>query len=98
VASIRKRGRKWHAQIRRKGQKSITRSFATKGAASIWTRKIEYELDVSQNPDDISVLRKIALSELIKRYGDTVTPTKKSRVQERRERSLTSPDYHYSVL
>jgi len=82
VASVRKRGKNWHVQIRRKGLKPITRTFPTKGAASAWARKTEYELDIAQCPDDISALTRITLGDLIERYRDTVTPSKRSVRQE----------------
>ncbi|WP_028878358.1 hypothetical protein [Terasakiella pusilla] len=39
-------------------------------------------MDIAQNPDDVSSLMLITLAELITRYRDTVTPTKKRVRQE----------------
>jgi hypothetical protein len=82
LASVRKYRGKWQATIRRKGRKSISRTFSTKGAACTFARRVEFEMDVAQNPDDISTLSQITLVELITRYRDTVTPTKKGVRQE----------------
>ena len=41
MASIRKRGGKWQAQIRRKGFAPTTRTFHRKGDAIEWTRHME---------------------------------------------------------
>jgi hypothetical protein len=38
MATIRKRGEKWHVQVRRKGWGSVTRSFLKKADAETWTR------------------------------------------------------------
>jgi len=61
VATIRKRGENWHVQVRRKGAKTVTRSFSTKGAAATFARKIEHAMDVERNPDDVSTLSKITI-------------------------------------
>ncbi len=59
VATIRKHRGKWQATIRRKGAKTVTRSFTTKGAAATFARKIEHAMDVVRNPDDVSTLSKL---------------------------------------
>ncbi|AMP06557.1 phage integrase family protein [Collimonas pratensis] len=68
MATITKRGASWFAQIRRKGHKSISKSFPTKGMAQEWTRKIEREIDTLDFQDGRS-LSGVALSELIERYS-----------------------------
>ena len=45
MASIRKRDTKWHVQIRRAGQPSITKSFVQKSLATEWARQTEADLD-----------------------------------------------------
>jgi integrase len=45
VASIYKAHGKWQAQVRRAGQKSISRTFDTKAEAERWTRSIEHRAD-----------------------------------------------------
>lgn len=45
MASITRSGRGWRALVRRKGRKSISKSFPTKAAAAEWARRIEAEID-----------------------------------------------------
>lgn len=49
MASIIKIGERWRAQIRRKGSKPTTRTFATKAEATRWAREIEAELDAGRS-------------------------------------------------
>jgi integrase len=67
MATITKRGNSWFAQVRRKGHKSVSKSFPTKGLANEWSRKIEREMDASDYRDGRS-LNSITLGELIDRY------------------------------
>ncbi len=46
MATIRKRGSKWEAQIRRKGHRTISRSFETKTDAKTWARQIDVGLEL----------------------------------------------------
>src|SRR5512138_1615094 len=45
MATTRKRGQRWHVQIRRKGRPSVTRSFLVKSDADAWARQQELEAD-----------------------------------------------------
>lgn len=63
MATITKRGASWFAQTRRKGHKSISKSFPTKGMAEEWTRKIEREIDTLDFQDGRN-LSGVALLEL----------------------------------
>jgi hypothetical protein len=45
MATIRKRGERWHVQVRRKGSPSITRSFLNKSDAQVWARQTQREAD-----------------------------------------------------
>lgn len=67
MASIRKRESSWVADIRRKGHKSISKSFPTKGMAQEWARKIEREMDTMDFKDGRGVAL-ITLADLIERY------------------------------
>lgn len=82
MATVRKYRGKWEAQVRRKGFKTLSRTFETKGAASAWAKEVERELDLANHPDEVSVLRQTTLGDLLRRYRDSVTPKKKSHVQE----------------
>lgn len=71
MATITKRGESWFAQIRRKGHKSISKSFSTKTRAQQWAREVESQIDSMQFKDARS-LTNIRLSELIDRYTEEV--------------------------
>jgi integrase len=50
MASIIRRGDGWRALVRRKGHKSICKTFHTKAQAEVWARKIEAEFDRARTP------------------------------------------------
>ena len=93
LATIRKHGNKWQAIVRRKGFNPRTRSFSKKSDVVAWANKVESELDGYLLTDDTTCLSRGTLGSLLIRYRDTVTPTKKSRIQEanRIERLLRHP-------
>jgi len=45
MASIRKFRDKWRVEIRRQGNKPMSKMFSTKGAASKWARETETALE-----------------------------------------------------
>src|SRR4051794_6117134 len=51
MASFSKRNGRWRAQIRRPGQKSLSKSFATEKEAKAWARDIESKMDKGQSVD-----------------------------------------------
>lgn len=67
MASIQKRGAAWFAQIRRAGQKSISKSFPTKSLANEWARKVEAEIDAKDYRDPRK-LNSITFGDLIVKY------------------------------
>ena len=48
MATLRKRGNKWHAQVRLKGYAPATKSFLLKSDAEAWGRAIEVALETSR--------------------------------------------------
>ena len=80
MATLRKRGSKWHVQVRRSGQ-SMTRSFTHKADAEAWGRKIERDIDTGDlsDPDRLS---RVIIRELLERYSSEVIPKKRSGVIE----------------
>ncbi len=54
-----------------------------KADAVAWARAKEAELDVAEESAHVVELASTTLADLIERYRDTVTPTKKSAYQER---------------
>jgi len=70
MALIRKRKRKWHAQIRRKGHPALTRSFATRKEASAWAREEEAKLDRIKAWKSPVLMHRLKLADLVRRYRD----------------------------
>jgi integrase len=75
MASIRQRNGSWVADIRRKGHKSISKSFRTKGMAQTWAREIEQQIDAMQFKDARG-LSHINLGTLIDRYTEEIGQVK----------------------
>jgi integrase len=82
MASIRKRAQSWQAQIRRAGSPPLSRSFATKKAAQAWARGIELQADLGGTVPNRRILDQLTLADILIRYRDTITPTKRGRVRE----------------
>ena len=58
MASIIPIGKKWRAQVRRKGHQAMTRTFPTKAEAERWARRVESGIDEGQQApiaDDMTV-------------------------------------------
>lgn len=81
MATIRKRGDKWQARVQRRGIPPQSKSFATRSDAEKWSRAVEREIDlgvyVARAPAERSTL-----DDILKRYVEEVTPTKRGRVLE----------------
>ncbi len=45
MASIRKRGNKYHVQIRKQGHPALTQSFFTKASSQTWAKNIESDIE-----------------------------------------------------
>jgi hypothetical protein len=82
MATIRKRGDKWHVQVRRKGFATSTRSFTAKADAQAWAKQTELELERSGLPHDRRSLRLLSLGDVVQRYRDSVVPGKRSAENE----------------
>ena len=82
MATLRKRGNRWHAQVRRKGHQPITRSFINKADAERWVRQEETRIDQGSIQHDPRILRAVTVGDLIERYRDSVTVQKKGRKNE----------------
>ncbi len=82
MATIRKKNDKWQAQVRRKGAPAVSRSFRTKADAQAWARQVETEADRRGLPADRKALDTMTVGDVLKRYGETVTPTKRGAVRE----------------
>ncbi|MGZ8200967.1 MAG: site-specific integrase, partial [Methylosarcina sp.] len=71
----------WRAQIRRKGHKSIARTFNTKAEAERWALSIEASMGVGTYVDNRESLS-TTLAECLKRYASEVVPHKKGAKRE----------------
>lgn len=81
MASIRQRAGVWQARIRRKGYPDEVSSFNTKAEAQAWARSLETAMDQGAHQATHSA-RSILLSDLLRRYGEEVSPTKRSEKRE----------------
>jgi integrase len=81
MASIRKRGAKWQVQVRRDGAAPISRTFSTKRDAEAWARSTETDIERGDVPKRRAKLP--TLLDLLIRYREQVTPTKRSLKVER---------------
>ncbi|EDP63801.1 probable site-specific integrase/recombinase [alpha proteobacterium BAL199] len=82
MATIRKRGLRYQAMIRRNEHAPISRTFANRADAQLWARGIEREMDLGTFRTNDGVPADISLKELLARYVSEVTPRKKGHVQE----------------
>ena len=78
MATIRRRKDKYQVQIRRKGLKSISRSFTRFKDAKEWARQSEVQADRLELAPDRSILKTIKLYDLVDRYLEEINPNKKS--------------------
>lgn len=83
MASIRKHRNKWQAQVRRSGYPALVRSFIQKADAQAWARKTERQIDTGDLMADQRVLKVMTVRDLLVRYRDTITPTKRGAEKER---------------
>lgn len=76
MASFRKRGSSWEAQVRMRGWEPVTRTFTTKADAIQWASEREAEMRRGSYVDTTS-LRSMTLHDLLARYLAEVTPDHK---------------------
>jgi integrase len=81
MATIRKRGDRWHVQIRREGYPKQTCTKRTRAEAEKWARSIENEFDRGLNIDR-GEAEKNTLLHLFQRYLAEITPSKKGAATE----------------
>jgi hypothetical protein len=81
LATIRKRGKRWQVQVRRKGEAPTSRSFVRKEDAAAWARTIEIAIDRGTYVDR-ACLADLTLGDLLTRYCDTVSVRKRSHTNE----------------
>ena len=91
MATIRKHRGKWQAIVRRKGHGSKSKTFHIKSDAKRWA--IDQELKLDNGSFGKMCPHEVTLAELLKRYCDSITVTKKGAPQETRriQRLLKDP-------
>lgn len=83
MATIRKRGLSWQAQMRRQGSQLSSKSFAVKADALLWVRETERSIDRAELPPTIKDLQRITVADLLARYEAEVTAKKRGADRER---------------
>jgi len=77
MANFRKRGpQQWQAQIRKKGYPAQVKTFNTRSAAERWAREVEHAMDQGAFISR-STAESTTLGELLARYQEEITPSKR---------------------
>ena len=81
MASFIKRNGRWTARVRKAGYPETTQTFPNKASALQWSQRVECEpekfLTVQVTADHLLV----TLGDIIRRYGDEVTPNEEGERQ-----------------
>jgi len=83
MASIRNRNGRWHVQVRRRGSKSVNRTFTLKSDAQLWAREQERAIELDGYEKSNKELLNDTLSGLLDRYEIEIACNKKSYSVER---------------
>ena len=81
MATFRQRSGAWQARVRVKGFPLETKTFDSKAAAQRWAREIESSMDSGKHHHN-SQATELLLREILQRYMDEVTPTKRGAKRE----------------
>ncbi len=82
MATIRQRGSRWQAVIRRVGMPEVSKAFAKRADAVAWAKITESEIERGEFTDRTEADR-LTLAEGLTKYEQEVTPRKKGAKQER---------------
>lgn len=82
MATLRKRGDRWQAQIRRNGFEPQSRSFSARIDAERWVRAIERQMDMGEVTVRTKEFDHISLEDLIRRYIREIVPLKRGHYYE----------------
>lgn len=77
MASISKRGDRYHVRVRRQGFPTLTKTFQRLSDAQEWARHQDRLADRGELGPDRRVLETLTLADLVTRYQDEVLPGKK---------------------
>ena len=81
MATIRKRGSSWQAQVRRRG-KTLSKTFRQRGDAVRWSNKAELDADQTGLRTSNRILERTTVADLVIRFRDTVTLSRRSCANE----------------
>lgn len=82
MSSVRKRGGRWQAQVRRTGFHAISRTFAKKSDALRWANEKEARLSTSYPSTNLSAPQGDTIRALLERYQAEITPKKRGHAVE----------------
>ena len=82
MATIRQRNGKWQAQVRHRGQPTLSRTFNLRADAVRWSKQTEAEVDRLGVSPDRSILRRLSLGDLLRRFRDEVCPNRRGQSVE----------------
>jgi hypothetical protein len=82
VATIRKRGERWQAQVRLQGHQPVTKTFTLKADAEAWARQQEVNIERGEIESARRSLKAFLLRDLLERYEAELTPLKRGAVSE----------------
>lgn len=81
MATIRKRGRRWEAQVRKAGVTSANKSFLNKADADRWARQTEAAIERGETaPSHNAAFKHVSC--ILHQYLDSVTPLKRGAQEE----------------
>ena len=83
MASFTKRNGRWRARVRRADLPSLTKSFPTKTLALKWSQRVESDPEKFLTEQVSADHQLVTLGDLVRKYGDEVTSTKKGRDKEK---------------
>jgi hypothetical protein len=81
MASIRKRGHRWEAQVRKAGVASVNKSFLNKSDADRWARQTEAAIERGETPSTHNASFTY-VSCILRQYLSSVTPSKRGASEE----------------
>ncbi|MDP7190692.1 MAG: integrase, partial [Alphaproteobacteria bacterium] len=82
MASIRKRGDKWQAQVRLEGYPQTSKSFMLRVDAERWARQTEAAIERGEHSLDVRQTKSITLEDILVRYRESVTVHKRGALPE----------------
>lgn len=83
MATIRKRGSRWEAQVRIKGYPSFTKTFTSHADAVAWAKEKERGIERAEVPVSARDLKGLTIGDLLNRYEQEIVPSKRGGDRER---------------